>query len=172
MALLGTYGGADDVRIYQNRILAEQAGALLPAGGTKIITYPGITLTALPVMSVVGSTVPGEYTFTLDSPGLVDSNDSYKKSLKLWANSTVGTSEGATLIISFGIDNKPLPTYTINLTPEELAIPTVYYAEVIYTTSSNPPRVLSAYTLGKCITTPPPVLRTATTRSKRKAVTA
>lgn len=170
MALLGTYGGADDVRIYQNRILAEQAGALLPAGGTKIVTYPDITLTALPVMSVVGSTVPGEYTFTLDSPGLVDSNDSYTTAVKLWANSTVGTSEGATLVISWdNVDTSS--TYTSTLSPEELAIPTVYYAEVVYTTSSTPPRVLRAYTLGKCITTPPVVVRTATTRSTRKAVT-
>ena len=31
MALLATYGGADDLRLCQNRISAGQAGAVIPA---------------------------------------------------------------------------------------------------------------------------------------------
>ena len=44
MALLATYGGADDVRLCRNRILADQAGAQIPVAQPQIPVAPTAAL--------------------------------------------------------------------------------------------------------------------------------
>ena len=44
MALLATYGGADDVRLCRNRILADQAGAQIPVAPPQTPVAPTVAL--------------------------------------------------------------------------------------------------------------------------------
>jgi hypothetical protein len=170
MALLGTYGGADDVRIYQNRILAEQAGALVPEGGGKTI-YPKPVVTEIPTITIADDTVAGEFILDVSSVGVVKTDKSVDYVEVSWFVSQVGTNNSNnTELIAFGIDES---VYTIKTTDfPSLVRPCVLYARVSHTIGTE---FNFTYSDGKQIPVAPvadpvtdPVVRTASTRTTRK----
>jgi hypothetical protein len=162
MALLGTYGGADDVRILQNRILAEQAGALVPEGGGKT-TYPKPVLTEIPTITITDDTVAGEFVLDVSSPGVIKTDKELYGVQVTWCVSQVGTTNSNnTELTTFGVDES---IYTIKTSSfASLVRPCVIYAKVSHIIDGVDN---FSYSDGKQIPALP-VLRTASTRTTRK----
>jgi hypothetical protein len=173
MALLGTYGGADDVRIYQNRILAEQAGALVPEDGKTI--YPTPVVTEIPTITITDDTVAGEFILDISSPGVVKTDKVTSGVRVSWFTSVVGTvSTNNTKLVDIAVD---APTAISTKDFPDLVRPCVIYARIIhlYTNDSGVTTGFNTSTDGKQIPAAPvadpvadPVVRTASTRTTRK----
>jgi hypothetical protein len=170
MALLGTYGGADDVRILQNRILAEQAGALIPEGGGKT-TYPKPVLTEIPTITITADTVAGEFILDVSSVGVVKTDRGISEVRVTWFTSVVGTDNtNNTQLVVIPVGE---PTAISTKDFPDLVRPCVIYAKVVhfYPNDIGGSTGFNTYTDGKQIPALPvadPVVRTASTRTTRK----
>jgi hypothetical protein len=169
MALLGTYGGADDVRILQNRILAEQAGALIPEGGKT--TYPKPVLTEIPTITITADTVAGEFILDVSSVGVVKTDRGISEVRVTWFTSVVGTDNtNNTQLVVIPVGE---PTAISTKDFPDLVRPCVIYAKVVhfYPNDIGGSTGFNTYTDGKQIPALPvadPVVRTASTRTTRK----
>ena len=170
MALLGTYGGADDIRIYQNRILSEQAGALVPEGGGKTI-YPKPVVSEIPTITITDDTVAGEFILDVSSPGVVKTDKVISEVRVTWYTSVVGTvNTNNTKLVDIVVGE---PTAISTKDFPDLVRPCVIYAKVIhfYPNSAGGNSGFNTYTDGKQIPALPvadPVVRTVSTKTTRK----
>jgi hypothetical protein len=169
MALLGTYGGADDVRILQNRILAEQAGALVPEGGGKT-TYPKPVVTEIPTITIAADTVAGEFVLDVSSVGVVKTDKVISEVSVVWFTSVVGTDNTNNTQLVEIVAGEPTAIATKDF--PDLVRPCVIYAKVIhfYPNEFGGDTGFNTYTDGKQIPALPvadPVVRTATTRTRK-----